>query len=84
MNRNGIIGLIVAIVLALFGRAVQQRRSAGSIGGNSGNLGGLIPGIGGQDPGAGGNIGGLLGGLGGQQSGTGKLRDTGGKPVQDV
>lgn len=81
-NRNGIIGLIVAIIAALFGgRAIQQRRNAG---GNSGDLGGLIGGIGGQEPAAGGNLGGLLGGLGGEQPGTGKLRDTEGKPVQDV
>lgn len=77
-NRNGIIGLIVAIIAALFGgRAIQQRR-------NAGNNGGLIGGIGGQEPGAGGNLGGLLGGLGGEQPSTGGLRTTDGKPVQEV
>lgn len=80
MNRNGIIGLIVAIVAALFGgRAIQQRRNTGNGGADSG-LGGLI---GGQPPQGG--LGGLLGGLGGEQpGGTGKLRDTEGKPVQEV
>jgi hypothetical protein len=77
-NRNGILGLIVAIVAALFGgRAIQQRRNAGN--------GGLLGGLGGQQPGAGsGDLGGLLGGLGNEQPGTGKLRDTEGKPVQEV
>lgn len=84
MGRNGIIGLIVAIVAALFGgRAVQRRRSAGSSGADGG-LGGLIGGIGGQTPGSG-DLGGLLGGLGEEPSGgTGKLRNTEGKPVQEV
>lgn len=81
MNKKGLMGIIVAIVLALLGNAAKKRQ-AGNIGASGGGLGGLIGGSAGAgDPG----LGGLLGGLGGQQQpGTGKLRDTEGKPVQDV